>query len=75
MILWDSHSNTLKPRDLIMAAKPKNQKADSTKDTTAAPTKEEQKTSETVHLSADELRKISGGTSVVAGGGQGNPHH
>ncbi len=44
-----------------MSTKEKNQKADP-----KPQTEPEQKTSETVHLSAEELRKISGGqTSMI----------
>jgi hypothetical protein len=50
------------PEEPIMAEKKKD-KSDR-KSETKAETRPETKTSETVHLSADELRKISGGAGA-----------
>jgi hypothetical protein len=55
-----------------MASEPKNKKPDSKKESAPPPSKADQKTSETVHLSSEELRKISGGATSQGGGP--NPH-
>jgi hypothetical protein len=57
-----------------MSDKPKRQAPDSGKEAPQAPSKAEQKTSETVHLSAEELRKISGGATGVPPPPPGTQH-